>query len=315
MKKLLLVFTLTLALVLSFGLVACTNSNKNGKFADLTTTESVYGFSAASAGMLISSMNGGAVSRLAPASETLSVPADNASVDSTPKAETENAETAELNRYMALVESLLSDGGFNFATQPSDREGYTEKMVVSYQDLEGKTLQYVMYYNQILTGSETDEDGETEENYSIEGVMVIDGMDYAIRGERSIENEQDESETETKFSVKLSDTRYILVEQSVETEEGETELEYSYSVYENKQLMERSTFSYEAEAGETELKMTSFQDGKTQVFSFQKEMKQGEEVIEIHVGSGASGKGYVVHVETDENGNRNYRYEATEFDD
>ena len=56
---------LSLAITLSFGLAACNNqpsnggsaNGGNGKFNELNTTESVYGFSAASAGMIISSMN------------------------------------------------------------------------------------------------------------------------------------------------------------------------------------------------------------------------------------------------------------------
>ena len=178
-------------------------------------------------------------------------------------------------------------------------------------DMSGDAHDYVMYFNQTLTKSETDEsdgededesdaedesDGETEENYSIKGVMVIDGADYEIRGERKNESEEGESETETEFVVILGENRYIRVEQSVETEDGESEQEYCYSVYENGKLVERSEFSYETEENETELKMTSFKDGKTQVLYFEREIEKGEEVIEIHVGDGKHGKGYIVQI-------------------
>lgn len=369
MKKLLSAMALSLAITLSFGLAACNNKPSNGgsnggssanvgneKFNELNTTESVYGFSAASAGMIISSMNAaGTTARisqsagLAPVSQTsarrvaatnLSSSADD--VESAPVEETpdipespdvsvpetpetpekpseqpsDSAETAELERYMALVESLLSDGGFNFSSQISDREGYAEKTVISYKDMKGDAHDYVMYFNQILTKSETDEsDGETEENYSIKGVMVIDGADYEISGERKKESEEGESETETEFVVNLGENRYIRVEQSVETEEGESEQEYCYSVYENGKLVERSAFSYETEENETELKMTSFKDGKTQVLYFERESEKGEEVIEIHVGDGKHGKGYIVRIEKDENGVNRYSFVPTEFDD
>lgn len=355
MKKLLSAMALSLAITLSFGLAACNNKPSNGgsnggssanggneKFNELNTTESVYGFSAASAGMIISSMNAaGTTARisqpagLAPVSRTsarrvsatnLSSSADD--VESAPVEETpdipekpseqpsDSAETAELERYMALVESLLSDGGFDFSSQTSDREGYAEKTVISYKDMKGDAHDYVMYFNQILTKSETDEsDGETEENYSIKGVMVIDGADYEISGERKKESEEGESEIETEFVVNLGENRYIRVEQSVETEEGESEQEYCYSVYENGKLVERSAFSYETEENETELKMTSFKDGKTQVLYFERESEKGEEVIEIHVGDGKHGKGYIVRIEKDENGVNRYSFVPTEFDD
>lgn len=399
MKKVFTAMALSLAITLSFGLAACNKqpsnggsaNGGNGKFNELNTTESVYGFSAASAGMIISSMNAAgttaqtarAVQNLRPVqtaqtsqsvgltsvshasasrvsatnlcsvAHVCAVPvnssaddAENAPVEETPDtSETPDVsvpetpetpetpekpseqpsgspETAELDRYMALVESLLSDGGFDFSSQTSDREGYAEKTVISYKDMSGDAHDYVMYFNQTLTKSETDEsddedesDGETEENYSIKGVMVIDGADYEIRGERKNESEEGESETETEFVVILGENRYIRVEQSVETEDGESEQEYCYSVYENGKLVERSEFSYETEENETELKMTSFKDGKTQVLYFEREIEKGEEVIEIHVGDGKHGKGYIVHIEKDENGDNRYSFIPTDFDD
>lgn len=390
MKKVFTAMALSLAITLSFGLAACNNqpskggsaNGGNGKFNELNTTESVYGFSAASAGMIISSMNAAGTTaqtvqilqpaQIAQASQSVgltsvnhasaprvsatnlcsvahvcAVPvnssaddAENAPVEETPDtSETPDVsvpetpetpetpekpgeqpsvspETAELDRYMALVESLLSDGGFDFSSQTSDREGYAEKTVISYKDMSGDAHDYVMYFNQTLTKSETDEsDGETEENYSIKGVMIIDGADYEIRGERKNESEEGESETETEFVVILGENRYIRVEQSVETEDGESEQEYCYSVYENGKLVERSEFSYETEENETELKMTSFKDGKTQVLYFEREIEKGEEVIEIHVGDGKHGKGYIVHIEKDENGDNRYSFIPTDFDD
>lgn len=392
MKKVFTAMALSLAITLSFGLAACNNqpskggsaNGGHGKFNELNTTESVYGFSAASAGMIISSMNAAGTTaqtvqilqpaQIAQASQSVgltsvshasaprvsatnlgsvahvcAVPvnssaddAENAPVEETPDTSetpdvsvpenpdvsvpetpekpgeqpSDSPETAELDRYMALVESLLSDGGFDFSSQTSDREGYAEKTVISYKDMSGDAHDYVMYFNQTLTKSETDEsDGETEENYSIKGVMVIDGADYEIRGERKNESEEGESETETEFVVILGENRYIRVEQSVETEDGESEQEYCYSVYENGKLVERSEFSYETEENETELKMTSFKDGKTQVLYFEREIEKGEEVIEIHVGDGKHGKGYIVHIEKDENGDNRYSFIPTDFDD
>ena len=53
MKKLLTALVLTLALALALGIAACSSDKGgNGKFDDLDSTESVYGFSAASAGMI-----------------------------------------------------------------------------------------------------------------------------------------------------------------------------------------------------------------------------------------------------------------------
>lgn len=319
MKKALTILALSLALVLAVGLVACNDptggGSVNGKFDAPNTTESVYGFSAASAGMLISSMNGAQ-----PACDvaTAADDDDDDEVDNEPAngAEEVVIDTAQLDQYMALVESLLSDGNFNVLSQTSDRDGFEEKMVVSYKDLSGNTLSYVMYYNQVLTDSETDdEDGEVEEEFSIDGVMVIDEKDYVVHGERKIETEQGESENKTEFVVTLDNNRTLRVKQSLEVEDDETEQKFSYSLYDGETLVESSTFSYESEQGETELKMSTLKDGKTQVVYFEKELKGDKEVIEIHVGKGKTGKGYIVNVNVDENGNKSYTYTETEFDD
>lgn len=313
MKKLLAAMTSTLALTLTLGLGACkggTDFGTDGKFGQLTTTESVYGFSAASAGMLISAMNDGGTAKTAPAaamSVRLTADSGNAGLD-----------TSELDRYMGLVESLLSDGGFSIVSQTSDRAEYTEKTVVSYQDMEGNRLQYMMYYNQIqIPGDDDDDDDdwddwdeeETEENYAIKGIMVIEGQEYAIHGEREIETERDEMQAETKFRVTLGENRYMLVEQEFESERNESEQSYSYSVIENNRVVERSTFSYETEDGETELEMACYKDGKTDRFSFKRETEYGRERIRLYVGSGKDRQRYTVRIETDADGNHKYVYE------
>lgn len=338
MKKIITVLALLLCLALSAGVAACSDAGKGpgggsssgGKFDQLDTTESVYGFSAASAGMLISSMNGGSAAALATA-KGYALPLSAQAAQTEPGTEnTGNEQTgaaddaqqieAELDAYMALVESLLSDGGFQVQEGASDREGYETKMVVSYRDLKGSALQYELHYNSIARQDKDDRDdddddfddrfeNETEEEYGIEGIMVIDGADYAIRGERETESEGGETESETSFRVTLSDASYMLVEQSYESERNETEQEYSYSVYENGSLTERSSFEYEEENGETELKMTSRKGGESSVFYFERETVRGEEVIRIRVGSGGAAQSYYVRVQTDADGNKDYVYE------
>ena len=136
-----------------------------------------FGFSAASAGMLISAMADGAA---VTAADTV-----------------QGGVTAELDNYMALVESILSDGGFNAVAEESDRAEYAVKTVVSYRGMDGSTLSYVMYYNETLRpdyDDDRDDRDENEQDFSIEGVMVIDGTDYAIRGVRSTESEPGETE-------------------------------------------------------------------------------------------------------------------------
>lgn len=302
------------------GLTACGNAGDGGlttggKFDGLTTAESVYGFSAASAGMLISAMNGGEAAALASGYVTASAATDSSGDATGGSGETEVTPSedpvlSEIDGYMALVDSLLSDGGFTTVVESSDREGYTEKTTVTYRNMGGDSLSYVMYYNEILIPDYDDDDDwdETEEEYAIEGVMVIDGADYTIRGERSYEEEEGEVESETEFRVTLGENEYMLVEQGYESEGSEREQEYEYSVVRGGRTVERASFSYEEEHDETELKMTSYDGTTTTVFYFDRETERGGEVIRIRVGERGSARTYIVRPVTAPDGTVTYEY-------
>lgn len=336
MKKIITILIIAaLAAALAISLVACNtgddggytrpdgsfNPGGNGGFGELDTPEEIYGFSAASAGMLISAMNGDAAATAAAESTDIpadpgtgETPADPGTGTEIPSEPVVDSVTAELDGYMALVESLLSDGGFNVTTEASDREGYQVKSVVTYRDMHGNAIGYTMYYNEVLIPDYDDDDDddrdEIEEEYYIEGIMIVDDAEYPIRGERSSESEPGESEDETEFIVTLSSTRRMVVEQSVETEGGEHEREYNYVIYEGRNVIERSTFEYEVEYGETEIEMTHYKDGVNTVFFFDKEMRHGKEVIRIRVGSTASPTAsYIVNLVENADGTTSYTYE------
>ena len=337
MKKIITILIIAaLAAALAISLVACNtgddggytrpdgsfNPGGTGGFGELDTPEEIYGFSAASAGMLISAMNGDAAATAAAESTDIpadpgtgETPADPGTGTEIPSEPVVDSVTAELDGYMALVESLLSDGGFNVTTEASDREGYQVKSVVTYRDMHGNAIGYTMYYNEVLIPDYDDDDDdddwdEIEEEYYIEGIMIVDGAEYPVRGERSSESEPGESEDETEFIVTLSSTRRMVVEQSVETEDGEHEREYNYVIYEGRKVIERSTFEYEVEYGETEIEMTHYKDGVNTVFFFDKEMRHGKEVIRIRVGSTASPTAsYIVNLVENADGTTSYTYE------
>lgn len=322
MKKLFIAMATAMALAGTLALTACSKNTSVGenKFDDLTTAKAVYGFSAASAGMIISDMNEAAPEQTTPEQTTpeqttpeQTAPEQTTPEQTTPEQGTEAAGNYELDGYMTLVESLLSDGGFKIESRTSDRAEYTEMVVVTYRDMQNAQNSYTMYYNQILTEAEVDED-ETEETYDITGIMLIDGAEYPIRGEREVETEGRESEVETEFRVDISETEYILVEQSEEVDGGETEQEFSYSIYENRRLRERCTFEYEEEQGETELKMTCLKDGAAQTLKFERVQRRGREVIRLKTGDGRQTRAYIVEKKTDANGNAYYEY-TPETDD
>ena len=308
MKKTTLIILLALVLALgAVGLAGCDLDGLSGKVTpgEFETDEQVFGFSAASAATVISAMNGGSASEaalaLAPTSEV-----------------TDEEVLAELNDYMFLVESILANGAFGFEIVDSDLEGYAHKMTVSYKDITGAAVDYEMYYNEEVIGSETEwDDGEeeTETVNRIEGVLRVDGVDYPMSGFSEVSTEGDESEREHELRVDMGDGKSLVVEQEIENERDEQEQEYVYSVYDGRRLVEQSVFSFEQERDETEIELEQRvrgEDGSmtTSLFSFEKEIEHGKEVIRIDIrGNGGNVRGsYIVSVETAEDGTSGYVY-------
>ncbi len=308
MKKLTTILTATaIAATLAIGTAAFAACGGGGKAKDklsADTPQEAYGFSAATAGMVISGMDGGekkasAISR-----------GMNAQV-------TDEQTIAELNGYMALVEGLLADGGFEITDGANGDEAYAQyanAMTVSCPSLDGEKISYTTYYNSELKGSFTDrdddepwEDEEITEVYAVEGVMLIDGAAYPLEGRFVNETEGTENENTHYLKVQLGgEGDYLTVTQENENEDDETETEYVYTVYSGGRVAERTTFEFESERGETEIAMSidDRANGRQSYFELEKETERGRETIKIE----ADGREYVVRTETDENGGTQYVY-------
>ena len=318
MKKTITLILAASALTLALGATACnTGGISLGGTGDTpASSESVYGVSAATAGMLIQSMEAGSPASRTPEStpqtpETTlpETPRETPEQQPTEPAAPETTVSAfpELDGYMGLVDSFLNGSGYSVEVTNSDRAEYDEMMKISYSGLNGST-KYEMHYNKMLIPDFDDDDrweDEEEEEYAIEGVLVIDGMEYPVQGVREIERERNEYESETQFRVTLENGRSVWVEQSESSEKDEHELEYSYLIRENGRVVERSSFSFEEEKGETELEMIAERNGKRESFSFEKETYRGREYIFLRVGSGRETKSYLVVSD----GNGGYTYE------
>ena len=258
-------------------------------FGELSSTEEVYGFSAATAGIVITGMDGAQNSPLASPAKKAARSYGRESID-------DEATIATINGYMELVESLISGENFSVKGGENTDAGYDYDYVmqVTYSDFLGEERDSGrIYYNRAHEDTEYDDD-EVETTYTLEGVMVLGGEEYPLYGTHKSESEADESENEYEMRVYLGENSYILVEQTVESEEGESEIEYRYTLIENGRRVSRTTFEYETEHDETELMMTVEESGKEpETFAFERE--DGE--IAIRLG-GASGEvTYIVRIE------------------
>lgn len=279
-----------------------TNPNNPGNigFGELSSAEEVYGFSAATAGMVISGMDeavAAAANTVTRAKAAVATGKSEKSANKTDGGQIDDEQTiATLNGYMELVEGLISGNNFTVEGGKNPQEKYSQYeyvMSVSYTDMLGQQRDSgTIYYNRTHESTERDDD-ESETTYSLEGVMVLGGEEYRLSGTHVTESEEGDSENEYEMFVYLDDG-YILVEQSVESEEGENEIEYSYTLFSKGVQVSRTTFEYEQEnGGETELIMTVKESGKQpEIFAFENE--DGE--ITIRLGGAAGDVVYNVKI-------------------
>lgn len=262
------VILLVLAIVLPLALPGSAPTVLPGgnKFADITNADSFYAYGAASVGSLLASESD--------ASPVRAMKDDAAQ-------EEKHIET--VNRYMALVEGLLSEDAIE-ATAVAGNEEYQYGMKIGYTDLLGNAAHYTLYYNKHFLSAEQEED-EKEEEYAIEGVLVAEGKTYPVSGNYETESEEDEAEGELFFRAYLDEEKssYIEVTQEYESEnedgEQEVEREYVYSRYENGKRVERTTVEYESEEGELELKLTIEQENVRDELVFESARRDGETVL------------------------------------
>ena len=323
MKKKILLIGLSLTMAMSTALTACGDPDK-GRTNALSSPNDVYGMGAVSSVRLLgSNVSVSAVntfSAVHAAAQTrssdvmLSSAADNSEQEV-------KEQTERFNEYFTALDSFLGEDIISTTTE-NNTDGqypYKVKMTITGKDLSGETNYYVMYYTETLSDSEDDEedddDEETENQYELVGVMVIDGTDYYLEGERSEEAEKDESETELRIRAyaDIADkTSYIQMEQEYSVEDGETETEYVYSIYANGELVEQTAVEFETENKnnkvETEYEL-EFRSGTSKgKYVVEREVKDNKSAIKVKYD--IDGKTGVFHIReiTDKNGNKKYEY-------
>lgn len=325
MKKNFLLVVLCLTMVMSMTLAACGDPASRANV--LSSPNDVYGMGAVSSIRLLgSNMPLVAVKTFSAVSATTQrracgVKLAPSTVDDSEQEVKE--QTERFNEYFTALDSFLGDDVVSTVTEANTDSNYKyeTKMTITGKDFNGETVTYTMYYTETLVKADfadddaDDEDEETENKYQLVGVMVIDGADYYLEGERSEETEKDESETELKiraYADKTDKTSYIQMEQEYSVEEGEKETEYVYSIYANGELVEQTAVEFETENKnnkvETEYEL-EFRSGTSKgKYVVKREVKDNK--ISIKVKYNIDGKKGVFHIReiTDENGNKQYEY-------
>lgn len=233
----------------------------SNKFAQITDAASFYAYGAASVGTLLASSDS------LPTVRKLS-----ASLPTVRKlsasAETEKSRLTTVNRYMSLVESLLSEQNI-VSNMISGEHGYRYGMTVKHTDLHGNEISYRLYYDKYPTATES-----VDKNYyginrndKISELKISDGEspDYKAYNGYKVDNayniDKNNDKTEKDYSIKgilLIGGAEFFVEGVYETENdgGESESELYFKAFTNaektsyievRQKHERETKSDETE--------------------------------------------------------------------
>lgn len=319
MKKKLLALGTCTALLASVAFAACGSGGANNALK----AEDAYGLGAVSAVKLL----GGSLSAKA-IGTFAAVSAETAADEIQTSAETEIKSQAEkFNEYFTALDSFLGEDLVSTSTTANTDENYPfeTKMTVKGRDFDGDETVYTMYYTETLVKEKTETDKndgetETEAEYVLEGVMVLNGVDYYLTGERSYEEEKDETENELEiraYADKNDKLNYVQMKQETSNEiknnKTENEIEYVYSVYSNGKLVEETAVEFETERKSNGKEETEYE------LEFRKGEAKGEykvvreaktDKVEIKVEYKIDGRNGVFRIceKTDDKGNKYYEY-------
>ncbi len=245
-KKIILATTVVFSTL--FSLCACNGSSN----AALNATE-VYGMGAVSAVKLLGSeVAGNALAGLSSVASLAAREGSNQFYGNNVEAVKTQAEN--LHPYLTMLDSFFADDVLSTTVSSHTDEGYVDyeyKLSILGRDIYGNAVTHLMYYNETQLPANPDDDDEGEVEYRLTGVLVMDGVNFPMEGERSFESERDEQESEIAIRAYLSETdrtTYVQVRQELETEAGEQEENYVYSLYEGGRLVEETSVEFEVEA-------------------------------------------------------------------
>ena len=171
----------------------------------------------------------------------------------------QNEDINGIKNSLTMFDNIITSG----FTQKTNKNTSTEEGLKDYNFVMEITFDdetYKMYYSEYDTKTRKEiDDDEIETSSKLDGVIVADDVQYAVKGIKEVEKEGRETEISIEFITYLDEQNYIIFEQSIE----DNEIEYEYKIYKNGQKIQESEFEMEKEInGYTiEFQSTTFNGG------------------------------------------------------
>lgn len=294
-KNIAITVVLTLIIALSATLTACLTDNpagSGGTIGNYTSNSDLVAMSATSSALILDEMQ-----------KNTALAAVLNKDNSLEGQQLTEEEIEEVKAQLAVLENYMGENAIKVEqTAPAEDDEYYGvyeiKMTVSTKNLEGETQNYTMYFNQTEKSNHAsvDKDGhkdenkweyETEQNFTLEGIVISGENVYTMNGKKQVETETEgletESETSYTMTVRGENGEYIIFEQSYEEEDGESEQQYEYKIYNNRELVKRFELEFETENNKQEIEMKSYENGQVFQCKYEKKTRNGKDYIEAEV--------------------------------
>lgn len=213
------------------------NNNQNGGSSNnsepLSQSQNVYAFEAITSAGLLHSLN------------------NNQDVLAIKKAQADETLISQIKDYLPSVEAALTNQSLMTSSEvvESDRSEYATKVILTYTDIALVNQTMTMYYNETAIADDDfddDWDDQFEEEYVIDGLIIIDNVEYQMFGKKEL----DQDEYEVSFTYQIDENNYIKVEQEIENNESE----FNYTVIQNRRKVYEYSLEVENNSVELEVK-------------------------------------------------------------
>lgn len=276
MKKLALFTLLT-----GFGLTMMTGCDQTKNNNQTLSFENMYNYSAVSGINLLSQTTS---TTIAPKRQVLT-----------------QEEKDLILKNLQVVENMMSQGVVKSEEITSDRPEYETMYTLTASNLDGTKDVYTFYYNERLIEEEFD-DGELEQEFRLEGLVVLDGMEYQMFGQKETEND----EMEMSFKVLKDERNYVEIEQEMENDEQE----FAYTLYENGRKTYETELEYEIDArkNKIEFEFSEKSDKDRKTYSYEYVTRKGKQYIYVKIKENGTTTAAVIEVVVDENNQVSYTF-------
>ncbi len=134
------------------------------------------------------------------------------------------AQKTDIIGNLAIAQNLADTDIVKTEVTAADRAGYDYYYKVTATDYTGAEKEYQFYYNRTDI-TDRDDLRENEQEFRLDGLVILDGVEYQMIGEQEIETD----EVEYTFKVALNANNYVIIEQETQT----NEIEFAYTAYKN----------------------------------------------------------------------------------